>query len=368
MTPLLVVFTGPNGSGKSTITAEYQKIPGFPKNYINPDQIALTLGNEDYIRSVYQAAEEAERQRQEALATKTSFAFETVMSHPAKIEDMRQAKELGYRLEVIFVCTNDPEINIERVRLRVNQGGHDVPVSKIRERYDRSLSLLPQALELADRAYLYDNSSNDIEQAATIDTVDGQKVIKKSQEPAPWVTMALAALAERMTEWQALASAAAVGGRVLKRSSINKATYRGVIDQITQHFIAQVVSDNEVIVHERSIVTINYAVNCEVRIIYNNGNVHVSTVPTVENQLWAQAIMPQALAIFNQAKTENLVRMVSRGIEICDHGNYLLKLDANNSIFSIIDGRDQQEVASFALLENSPLAANPSEQHRNYWR
>jgi predicted ABC-type ATPase len=44
-TPLLVMIAGVNGAGKSTITAQLRKIQGFPENYTNPDDIALTLTN-----------------------------------------------------------------------------------------------------------------------------------------------------------------------------------------------------------------------------------------------------------------------------------------------------------------------------------
>lgn len=54
--PTLVVFAGPNGSGKSTITSQFQQSPGFPDQYINADEIALTLNEENPTRKAYQAA------------------------------------------------------------------------------------------------------------------------------------------------------------------------------------------------------------------------------------------------------------------------------------------------------------------------
>jgi predicted ABC-type ATPase len=43
--PKIVMFAGPNGSGKSTITASFQALPDFPKNYANADEIATLLGD-----------------------------------------------------------------------------------------------------------------------------------------------------------------------------------------------------------------------------------------------------------------------------------------------------------------------------------
>lgn len=55
---------------------------------------------------------------------------------------MRQAQALGYRTYLYFVSTEDPEINVDRVRIRVEEGGHMVAPDKVRSRYFNSLSLL----------------------------------------------------------------------------------------------------------------------------------------------------------------------------------------------------------------------------------
>ena len=61
-----------------------------------------------------------------------SFSFETVMSHPSKIKELKKAKEKGYRIYLYFVCTDDAEINVNRVANRIEKGGHPVDVYKIR--------------------------------------------------------------------------------------------------------------------------------------------------------------------------------------------------------------------------------------------
>jgi predicted ABC-type ATPase len=53
-----------------------------------------------------------------------------------------------------------PEMNIQRVRLRVIKGGHAVPEDKIRERWHKSLEQLPWFLNEADQAAIYDNSGS----------------------------------------------------------------------------------------------------------------------------------------------------------------------------------------------------------------
>ncbi len=71
---------------------------------------------------------------------------------------MRNAKQAGYRALLVYVALGDPELHIERVRLRVSRGGHDIPDSDIRRRYWRSLSHAPEAILLANETVLLDNS------------------------------------------------------------------------------------------------------------------------------------------------------------------------------------------------------------------
>jgi hypothetical protein len=86
--------------------------------------------------------------------------FETVFSHGSNLAFLRALKSLGYDVHLHFVCTDDPQINIDRVRNRVSLGQHSVPEEKIRERYWRTLELLSLGILDMDRTLLYDNSMN----------------------------------------------------------------------------------------------------------------------------------------------------------------------------------------------------------------
>jgi predicted ABC-type ATPase len=91
--------------------------------------------------------------RHKLLAQQSSFTFETVRSHGGKVDLLAQAQALGYRTYLYFVATDDPAINISRVRTRANLGGHDVPTDRTQKRYHRSLDLLMDAIRHASRAY-----------------------------------------------------------------------------------------------------------------------------------------------------------------------------------------------------------------------
>jgi predicted ABC-type ATPase len=151
------MVSGPNGSGKTTLTRQLRRDGVDFGLYINPDDIALDL-EDSYDDRVRRAQAIADQQRAEALDRGESFSFETVMSHPSKIELLRKAKQAGFRTVLFFVATESPDLNVERVRQRVALGGHDVPEDRIRGRYSRTLGLLPAAIALADDVVLFDNS------------------------------------------------------------------------------------------------------------------------------------------------------------------------------------------------------------------
>jgi len=90
------------------------------------------------------------------------LCFESVMSSRNKVEFLEKASSLGARTYLYYVATEDPEINVARVRDRVRKGGHDVPPDKIRSRYARSLDLLLPAMRTCNRAFVFDNSGADL--------------------------------------------------------------------------------------------------------------------------------------------------------------------------------------------------------------
>lgn len=118
------------------------------------------LSFHDVSPNAYFASVAADFIRQKLIERLKSFTFETVMSFPDKIEVLSKAQSKGYRTYLYYVATENPEINISRVRYRVSRGGHSVPEDKIVSRYKRSLDLLKQAIKFTHRAYIFDNSTH----------------------------------------------------------------------------------------------------------------------------------------------------------------------------------------------------------------
>ena len=163
--PTLIVVCGPNGSGKTSITKKILKHDWLDNcTYINPDEIARDIfGDWNSPNAVKQAANYAEKLREELLLKKSSLIFETVLSGPDKIDFILKAKNLGYFIRIFFVCTDSPTINAARIANRVIQGGHDVPIPKIISRYSKSIANCAILSALVDRLYVYDNSRDNKE-------------------------------------------------------------------------------------------------------------------------------------------------------------------------------------------------------------
>lgn len=187
--PKLILIAGPNGSGKSTLTRTLGDAGMDFGVYINPDDIAKHLDGND-LENARKAQRIAEKKRLELLEQGISHSFESVMSHPSKIEYLVTARNKGFHVVLIFVGINDPKINVARVSDRVKKGGHDVPTDKIIERYKRTMEMLFDATMEADEALVFDNTDR-LKGLQLAAKVKGKQLVKYDPK-FPWVNKYLA--------------------------------------------------------------------------------------------------------------------------------------------------------------------------------
>ena len=173
--PILIVIAGPNGSGKTSVTSRLLKHEWVEGSlYINPDIIANEVfGDWNSQDAVIKAANYCADLREQCLAERRSFIFETVMSASDKVDFILRAKEAGFFIRVFFIATSNPAINAARIAGRVMQGGHDVPISKIISRYRKSILNCKIISSIVDRLYVYDNSIDGEEAKLQFRLVDG---------------------------------------------------------------------------------------------------------------------------------------------------------------------------------------------------
>jgi predicted ABC-type ATPase len=159
--PLLLIVAGPNGSGKSSAYGNADvESTGRSVWIINPDLLAARIRDVERLALAdanLEAVKRIERWLESSIDAHQSTGVETVLSTSKYRRLVEKAKGLGFEVGLLYVIVESPDLNVERVRLRVMKGGHDVPKAKIVERYWRSLEQLPWFLQQADRVWLYDN-------------------------------------------------------------------------------------------------------------------------------------------------------------------------------------------------------------------
>ena len=164
----LWILVGGNGAGKSTFYHTRLQRTGIP--FINADIIAKDVFPDDPEGHSYDAAVIAEQRRERLLIEGRSFCFETVFSHPSKIDFIAKAKSYGFEVNMVFTHLLADQLNQARVNQRVKQGGHNVPEQKIKDRIPRVLANVKTAIPLCNNILILDNSSseNPYEVIATI--------------------------------------------------------------------------------------------------------------------------------------------------------------------------------------------------------
>jgi predicted ABC-type ATPase len=158
-TKQLWILVGGNGAGKSTFYELYLKPLGLP--FVNADILARMAYPDAPESHSYDAARLAEQMRSHLLLNRTSFCFETVYSHPSKIDFVAQAKALGYEVTMVMIHLQNAALNQARIAQRVGEGGHSVPDDKVISRIPRTLKHVKTSIPLCDRLQVYDNSFED---------------------------------------------------------------------------------------------------------------------------------------------------------------------------------------------------------------
>ncbi len=155
----LWVLAGGNGAGKSTFYNLYLSKYGI--KFVNADLIAKDLDSENPEGLSYHAATLAAKIREDLIFQGVSFCFETVFSHESKIDFLAQARANGYTIILVYIHLFDSSLNEARVKQRISEGGHGVPIEKIHSRIPRTMKLIKTALSIVDEARILDNSSKD---------------------------------------------------------------------------------------------------------------------------------------------------------------------------------------------------------------
>lgn len=163
----LYIISGCNGAGKTT--ASYTVLPEILKckEFVNADEIARGLSPFNPESVAIEAGRLMLQRIEELLDKGETFSIETTLATKSYISLVHRAQAKGYRVSVLFFWLQTPELAIQRVAERVQNGGHNIPEDIVRRRYVAGISNLFRLYMLeVDYWDIYDNSENPRRQIA----------------------------------------------------------------------------------------------------------------------------------------------------------------------------------------------------------
>ena len=188
MKKVFYLFAGVNGAGKSTLYNS-ESLNNDIKNTIriNTDEIVREIGDWRNNSDQLKAAKMAINLRNECFLYGKSFNEETTLTGKSILKTIERAKELGYELQLFYVGVSSTEIAKERIKSRVEKGGHHIENDIVEKRYYESLKNLKEILLKFDKVYLYDNSKK----YKNIFSFSNNKILFKENKSISWAKEAI---------------------------------------------------------------------------------------------------------------------------------------------------------------------------------
>ncbi|MBS1579642.1 MAG: zeta toxin family protein [Bacteroidetes bacterium] len=195
--PTLYVITGPNGAGKSSIGASL--LPdSIRSNYMPYDADKLKMIEQVRLKKqglTYKEAgqladefvfKEFDRRYKDALNRNDHFVYEGHFSEETSWNLIKEFKEAGYKIDMIFIGLATLKLSQDRVHYRAINGGHNVNAYDIQNNYFGNLETLNKHFSLIDNLSLIDNSKNIPIYIAQVNVAKVKLFVKANLLPA-WV-------------------------------------------------------------------------------------------------------------------------------------------------------------------------------------
>ncbi len=181
----LYVIAGPNGAGKTTLS--YTILPEIFEcdEFVNADEIAKGLSPFNPEKAAIKAGRLMLERIKELILKCESFAFETTLSTRSYVRLIETAQQNEYEISLLFLALDSVDLAVERVSVRVKEGGHNIPADIIERRYENGLKNFFQLyMPIVDKWILVDNSNENFEFIA--EGAKGEIVIKSEKK---WSTL-----------------------------------------------------------------------------------------------------------------------------------------------------------------------------------
>ena len=133
---ILYIIAGANGSGKSTLASEL--LPSENLDFLNADEVAKEICPQNIESVKIKAGKIVLKKLEKLLNSQKSFAIETTLAGKNHIKTIQKAKNLGYYIVLIYSYLDSPILCENRIKIRVLNGGHNIPKNDIIRRFYRS--------------------------------------------------------------------------------------------------------------------------------------------------------------------------------------------------------------------------------------
>ncbi len=157
----LYIIAGPNGAGKTT--SSYTVLPEILncREFVNADEIARGLSPFQPENVAIEAGRLMIDRIKYLIKINADFAFETTLSARSFVGVIKKAKESDYFIVLVYLWLNSQDLAVERVKARVEDGGHNIPEHVIRRRFNRGIeNLFNLYMPISDFWMIINNSEN----------------------------------------------------------------------------------------------------------------------------------------------------------------------------------------------------------------
>jgi len=159
--PRCIIIAGPNGAGKTTFAREFLPREAGIIHFVNADLLAAGLSPLRPEAAALAAGKLLLKELDRLAEARADFAFESTLSGLTYVTRLKRWKAAGYRIEIVFLKLHSPQLALQRIFVRVNQGGHDVPRTDVLRRFNRGWKNFINLYQLqADAWAVYDNSGS----------------------------------------------------------------------------------------------------------------------------------------------------------------------------------------------------------------
>ena len=178
----LYIIAGCNGAGKTTASFTILVDTLDCKEFVNADEIAKGLSPFQPEKVAFEAGRIMLNRIDELLHRGINFSLETTLSTKSYKNFVLKAQQQGYKVTLLYFWLQTVELAKERVKTRVLEGGHDIPVDVIERRYLRGIkNLFEIYLDIVDAVLIFDNSFGNHQLIAQTDNLNQLELIDESK-------------------------------------------------------------------------------------------------------------------------------------------------------------------------------------------